>query len=128
MESDLFAGAFEGGQRIEDGADEGLMRIGDAGFQREQALQMGVGEQQLAEGQQLRRLAQLRRYRMHEIRYQTRTAVLTLYPHPQNNHYYIKLHSTSFNSKPKLKKNILKKYENLLKIQKNSIFFSKFQI
>ena len=55
------------------------MRIGNALLQTEQRLQVRIGEEQLPEGHQLGRLAQLGRNRMDEIRNQTRAAVVSLW-------------------------------------------------
>jgi hypothetical protein len=55
------------------------VRIGNALLQTEQRLQVRIGEEQLPEGHQLGRLAQLGRNRMNEIRNQTRAAVVSLW-------------------------------------------------
>ena len=73
-------GSFQGGQRLEDAVDEGLVRIGDALLEAELRLQLRLVQQQLPVGHQLRRLAQLRRQRVHKVRHQARAAVVRLRP------------------------------------------------
>ena len=64
----LFAGSFQGRQRLQNAVDKRAVRIGHAFFETKQGLQVRIGEEQLSVGHQLWRLTQLSSYRMNEIR------------------------------------------------------------
>lgn len=75
----LFTGSFQRRQWLQNSVDERAVRISYAFLQAEQGLKVRVREEQLPEGHQLGRLAQLGRNRMNEIRHQTRATVISLH-------------------------------------------------